>query len=283
MSIRRFPELDALHQLLDRQIVDTHGRMVAKVDDVELQERPGGRLAVTALLTGPGALGPRLGGALGALTSRSWSRLTGNRPTDSNRIDYTSLSAVQTTIRLAVPHTAVAVDGLEEWVRTRIIDALPGAGEGPVLSNRGVTAEDPDERYRNLSPATREAAPEPDPSAHRLNDLLGMHVRFADGSDGDQVTDLRLVPGDRIVGLLNELVIDGLIIGRRRPGTLFGYDRNPSQGPWLIRVVIRFLHRRTGYLEWTDVDHIDWTKDVVQVSTTTLRELQPRADRPGPQ
>ena len=114
---------------------------------------------------------------------------------------------------------------------------------------------------------------------HRLNDLLGMHVRFADGTDGDQVIDVRLVPGDRVRGHLNELVTEGLVIGRRRPGTLFGYDRDPKQGPWLIRVIIRSLHRHTGYLEWTDVEGIDWAAGRVHVSRTRLRDLQPGAAR----
>jgi sporulation protein YlmC with PRC-barrel domain len=127
----RLPEIDALQQLLDRQIVDNDGRMVGKVDDVELEERPDGRLAVTALLTGPGALGPRWGGALGALTSRGWARLTGKSPQDSNRIDYSQVADLDTVVILATSRASVAVDGFELWVRTRIIAALPGAGKDP--------------------------------------------------------------------------------------------------------------------------------------------------------
>lgn len=51
---------DAALHLLDRQIVDDRGRMVGKVDDVELTERPDGTLEVTGLLLGPPALLPRL-------------------------------------------------------------------------------------------------------------------------------------------------------------------------------------------------------------------------------
>ncbi|HET6560841.1 MAG TPA: hypothetical protein VFG72_03120 [Marmoricola sp.] len=109
---------------------------------------------------------------------------------------------------------------------------------------------------------------------HRLDDLLGMTVRFADGSHGDQVTDVRLVPGDRVRGQLAELVTEGLIVGKHRPGTLFGYDRDPDQGPWLIRVIMRFVQRHTGYLEWGDVTRIDWSDGVVHVDRTSLRELK---------
>ena len=110
---------------------------------------------------------------------------------------------------------------------------------------------------------------------HRLTDLLGMHVRFADGTDGDQVVDVRLAPATRVPGPLAELVVVGIIVGKMRPGTLFGYDRHPGQGPWMIRSIVRFLHRHTGYLAWDDVDRIDWSTGVVHVRTQGLHELPP--------
>ena len=116
-----------------------------------------------------------------------------------------------------------------------------------------------------------------EPPRHRLSDLLGMHVRFADGRDGDNIVDVRLARGDRVRGQLQELVSEGLIIGRRSPGTLFGYDRDPRQGPWAIRVLVRLLHRNTGYLEWGDVEGIDWEEQVVRLRVNALRELRPTA------
>lgn len=110
---------------------------------------------------------------------------------------------------------------------------------------------------------------------HRLTDLLEMKIRFADGRDADQVIDVRLAPSARVPGPLAELVVEGIIVGRMRPGTLFGYDRHPDQGPWLIRTIVRFLHRHTGYLAWEDVDHVDWDARVVHLRTTELRELTP--------
>lgn len=52
--------LDAALHLLDRQVVDTDGALVGKVDDLELTEYADGRLEVTGLLLGAAALVPRM-------------------------------------------------------------------------------------------------------------------------------------------------------------------------------------------------------------------------------
>ena len=58
-------EYDAALHLLDRQIVDSHGLLVGKVDDVELTEDPDGALVPTGLLVGMAALLPRMGDRTG--------------------------------------------------------------------------------------------------------------------------------------------------------------------------------------------------------------------------
>ena len=89
-----------------------------------------GRLVVTALLTGPGALGPRLGGALGAIVRSSWSRLSGSPPDRPGRIDIALVVEVGTAVRLGVSRREVDVDGFETWVRDHVVSALPGAEGG---------------------------------------------------------------------------------------------------------------------------------------------------------
>lgn len=116
--------IDGNFELLDRQIVDHDGEMVGKVDDLELEERDDGRLYVTALLTGPGALGPRLGGALGTLVTSTCARLSGRE--GPGRISWASVASVGIVIELAVDRGTVAVDGFETWMRDRIIAAIPG-------------------------------------------------------------------------------------------------------------------------------------------------------------
>jgi sporulation protein YlmC with PRC-barrel domain len=68
-------ELDAVLHLMDRQVLDVEGRMVCKVDDVELIENDDGALVVSGLLAGAAALVPRFGGRLGERALERWGQL----------------------------------------------------------------------------------------------------------------------------------------------------------------------------------------------------------------
>lgn len=115
--------IDANLELLDRQVLDRDGRMVGKVDDIEIEERDG-RLYVTALLSGPGALGPRLGGGVSTMVTATWSRLSGR--TEPARVEWHQVEWVDTAVRLTVDRATAAVDGFETWMRDRVIAAIPG-------------------------------------------------------------------------------------------------------------------------------------------------------------
>jgi sporulation protein YlmC with PRC-barrel domain len=123
--------LDAHLNLLDRQIVDVDGRMVAKVDDVEIQERPDGSYAVTALLVGPGVLGPRIGGVAGRCMTAVWSRLAHKDRTDPGRIEMAAVADIGSAITLSVRRENLGVAGFETWTRTQVIEKIPGASHEP--------------------------------------------------------------------------------------------------------------------------------------------------------
>lgn len=129
MSTPQPGAIDAHLELMDRQILDHDGMMIGKVDDVELEERDDGRIYVTGFLCGPGALGPRFGGAMGSIISDTWSRLSGR--IEPARVEWSQVSAVETAIRLAVGRTTVAIDGFEDWMRERVIAAIPGSKVEP--------------------------------------------------------------------------------------------------------------------------------------------------------
>jgi hypothetical protein len=121
-------QYDAELHLLDRQIVDPDGFPVAKVDDIELVVRADGRLAVAALLCGPGALGPRTGGRPGRWTTAIWRRLRPEEDPRPGRIDAELVTGTDSAVHVAATVDELRVDGLERWVRRHVVDRIPGAG-----------------------------------------------------------------------------------------------------------------------------------------------------------
>ena len=117
----------ALH-LLDRQVVDTEGRAVGNVDDVEfLVPEDGSPPYVVALLTGPQALGPRLGGVLGSWVvfwSRALARASGEQP---GRIGAELITDMKAQITVTRSRQELGVHENEDRVRTYLIDRIPGA------------------------------------------------------------------------------------------------------------------------------------------------------------
>lgn len=96
--------LDGALHLLDRQLLDCDGKMLGKVDDLELFEDPAG-LRVSAVLTGQVALLDRLGGRLGSLLTDRYRRL---RPPEPHRdwpwrIDIEDAERLDSALHLTVP------------------------------------------------------------------------------------------------------------------------------------------------------------------------------------
>ena len=115
--------------LLDRQVVDPTGRMVAKVDDIELtpSEDDPRTLYVTALLTGPLALGPRIGGRLGWWVSAIARRLSPAPTPAPERIDMTVVQDIASAVTVSVRHDQLQVAPLERWLGRHLIDRIPGS------------------------------------------------------------------------------------------------------------------------------------------------------------
>jgi hypothetical protein len=254
--------LDATLHLLDRQILDDDGRMVAKVDDAELVVQRDGSLAVPALLTGPGALAPRFGGFLGAFALATWSRLSERPGHAPKRIDVDHVAKVGTVVTLGVPLEEVGVDGFEVWARERVVAAIPGSGHAPDKSTRSADAGSGQEDESQSSHGLED---------HRMTQLLGMPLKHGQRRLSEHVIDVRLRHRED-----GALVVAGLLTGHRRPGTWFGYDRNDQMGPWLIRVLVRGLHRDTGYVPWSEVDSVDWESGGVALRTGEVHPLPSR-------
>lgn len=207
--------LDGLLHLMDRQVVDSDGLLVCKCDDLELEERDDGTIAVTALLVGIPVWLPRVG----AWLHERWRRMGGAQSDRQRpyRIDLDEVERVTQEVRL----------------RT---------------GRRGV--------LRRQDPGRS--------GVRRLaDDLLGAEVVGpADESLGN-VLDLRLAPSGAADD--SALVLTDLLVGRGRPGSYLGYDRSGDQGPWLVRSVVRWLHRDSGMVAAANIHDIDWDRRRVHV------------------
>ena len=119
--------VDAGLEILDRQIVDVHGAVAGKVDDLELSLGDGGPPVVTAILTGPGALCERLGGRLGRVLAAVDERLSNPGAEGPGRISFATVASIETDVQLSTPGEDLPGATAETWVRTTIIEKIPGA------------------------------------------------------------------------------------------------------------------------------------------------------------
>lgn len=123
-------QLSAYDMLLDRPIMDSADEPVGVVDDIELTvPNDGGPPVLSALLTGPTALGPRIGGVMGRLWTAVGRRL---RPADEpypNRIPLDLIERLnRAEIKLKVQQDDLPVDRFRDWTWFHVIGKLPGSG-----------------------------------------------------------------------------------------------------------------------------------------------------------
>lgn len=119
----------AAERLLDLQILDADGRQVGKVDDLEFTvPEDGGSPFLCAVLCGPLAFGPRLGGRLGLRWERIAVRLRPEPDPQPVRLDFGLVTVEAADLRVAAPDLeSVGAGRLEVWLRDHFISRIPGA------------------------------------------------------------------------------------------------------------------------------------------------------------
>lgn len=124
-SYRRL--LDADLHLLDRQVIDRDGALVCKVDDLEFLPNAAGRPVVSAILAGPAALGPRVGGAVGRWMVSVQARLRPAEQDGPARIAISLVEDIETDIEISAAAPELRTHQTEAWVDRHVIAKLPGS------------------------------------------------------------------------------------------------------------------------------------------------------------
>jgi hypothetical protein len=120
--------LDLTLHLLDRQVVDPDGGLVCNVDDVEFEvPDDGGPPYITNLLTGPAALGGRLGGLLGRWWVQAYQLLGHRHDTEPDRIPYELVTDIASGVTVARTRVELGIHPGEDRAREYLIDRIPGA------------------------------------------------------------------------------------------------------------------------------------------------------------
>lgn len=122
--------VDLNTDVLDRQVVDSEGVPVCKVDDLRFERGDDGRWRVSEILIGPGAMGDRFRGRLGATLTGIHRRLRGLTRPRPPGIPWHAVIRLGSDVRLSVPRDGLPadLDPLEQWLRAHVIDRIPGSG-----------------------------------------------------------------------------------------------------------------------------------------------------------
>ena len=121
--------LDVNVDLLDRQVVDSEDVPLCKVDDLRFERGEDGRWRVSEILVGPGALGDRFRGQLGAVLTGIHRRMRGLSEPRPPGIEWRNVLRLDSDVRLSVPRDGLSsdLDPLEQWLRDHIVERIPGS------------------------------------------------------------------------------------------------------------------------------------------------------------
>jgi sporulation protein YlmC with PRC-barrel domain len=115
--------------LLDRQLLDRHGRNCGNVDDLELDWIGDSQhLYVTEIVTGPGALARRFGARqFGGWMRRFIAFAFPNATGDPGRIPFARVTEVGAAVTLAAEKEELSTFAVEKWARDHVIAHIPGS------------------------------------------------------------------------------------------------------------------------------------------------------------
>jgi hypothetical protein len=91
----------------------------------------------------------------------------------------------------------------------------------------------------------------------RASELLAAEVRTVDGRRLGVVTGLRCSLDGPSQGPTPAPRVRALVVTGRHVGAALGYQQENQRGPWLVRALIRALHRRTRLVDVGLIDRVE--------------------------
>src|SRR5438105_3120710 len=119
-------DVDAIRDVLDKQLVDAHGNRMGKVDGLVLEAAPGVQPRITTIRVGAAVWTHRLGGPVARL-ARAVSRWAGHEERSPYLIPWTEVKNLGRDVHLRVEADESPVLAWERRVRDRIVGRIPGA------------------------------------------------------------------------------------------------------------------------------------------------------------
>jgi len=118
--------MDVFRDLLDKQIVDSKGNRLGKVDGIVMMVPGRGKPRLHALETGSAVLARRLGRRAHKLVDR-FERWVGGKKSAPFRIPWSEIKNVGQDIDVETDLESTPLHARQEWLRRRVIRFIPGS------------------------------------------------------------------------------------------------------------------------------------------------------------
>jgi hypothetical protein len=119
--------MDLARDVLDKQLVDRHGRLMGKADGIVLELRDGAPPRVAAIEQGGATLGRRLGPRTERWL-RALAQACGITDGQPRRYPFTAVMDIGRDVALDVDAEECGAWAWERWLRTHVVARIPGSG-----------------------------------------------------------------------------------------------------------------------------------------------------------
>jgi sporulation protein YlmC with PRC-barrel domain len=122
--------VNLVHEVLDKQMLDSRRRKMGKVDGIVLELAEGRRPRVIALETGVPTLARRLSRRLGRVVDALVQRLSPERP-GSCRVPWRRVRQIDLDVYVDLDAEGSPVFALERWLQQHVVARIPGGDRRP--------------------------------------------------------------------------------------------------------------------------------------------------------